>query len=68
MTQEILDGIKAARDIIDSAYADYMEVKGRWQPDLDRWLTACDHKDPDGSSAVETGFVYDTCLICNRSV
>lgn len=65
MTQAQIDGLRAGHDEIDQARVNYEQIKSRWQYILDAIENSCDHKNPDGSSAVLTDFIDDICLICN---
>jgi hypothetical protein len=68
MTQVQIAELATARNALEEKRLAYEEAKLVWQPVIAAFRSACDHKNPDGSSAVETGFIYDTCLICSRDV
>jgi hypothetical protein len=68
VTQEKIDGLREAYNALDTMRLAYETVRKHLQKDVDTRLAECDHKNPDSTSAVESGFIEDVCLICNLSV
>lgn len=69
MTQDQIDAMQRASDAyhrkIPDSYKYQMEMV---REKLDRLQAECDHKYPDGSSAIEGGIMFcSTCRICHWS-
>lgn len=66
MTQVQIDGLIVGRTKVALCYEKYRTAAALWQPIIDAIENVCDHKNPDGSSAVLADFIDDICLICHR--
>lgn len=67
MTQEQIDNLKRLCDYSYNLPRKNREAEAQAEK---AWLDAsknCDHKYPDGSTAVESGFLMNVCKICHES-
>lgn len=68
MTQESIDQLRRLYAELDRSKAAYKADQVLLRADIDAIIQHCDHKYPDGSSALKSGFTEDVCTICHGSV
>jgi len=68
VTQGSVDEIRRAYDALDTFEADTLDKRKELRTAVAAALKDCDHTNPDGTSAVESGFIEDVCFICHRSM
>lgn len=68
MRQDLIDELRGEYDQIDVLRLAYETAKERHQKRINVIIAICDHKNPDGTSGVESGFTEDVCLVCHRSM
>lgn len=66
MTQKAIDEIREAREALSAVFNKYKEEERELQAELNTRLQSCDHRYPDGTTAINE--YQNMCVICRKSI
>lgn len=67
MTQDKIDELKSLAAELVHRERIYKETCRRLNERIDAITASCDHANPDGSTALESGFTHAICRVCGES-